>query len=487
MIPQHIELARVTLEFSTPMVVGAAASADLDDLACVRDANGLPAIPGSSIAGALRHALAETDPQCDPVCCRLFGYQRQGVESHAESGQTSRLQVSWAQVHDSRDRPVPAVGVDPAADSVLRFLAAGAVRDHVRLDHRGVVDRDGKFDERLVPAGARFSFELLLDRSVVADGPGLASSDQLPDLEQLVALLASSGFRLGGRTRRGLGAFEVRRWLHRRFDLKNPDDRQALAQLPVDLAAPVPAGVLNEREVPQPAEIRGSRNAVLRLTPEDFFLVGEGAPFEARERTNPKDRYTHVDRFPYREHRVLWEEGRGTVTERPELVIPATGIKGALRHRVAFHAHVLLGRFADGKVEGWDDGAASLVESLFGSARDEDAGVPGRVLVSEGRKRSYQHGLLSHVSLDRFTRGPMDGALFGEAPVWGQGDPWEVQVQVLGWADLEKEARSALEKSLKDLCEGRLAIGSGANRGHGYMNGEIRWVGSTVEQIGGGA
>ena len=48
-------VARPTIEFTTPFLVGAGEEDFFSDAVFVADANGLPAIPGSSIAGVLRH------------------------------------------------------------------------------------------------------------------------------------------------------------------------------------------------------------------------------------------------------------------------------------------------------------------------------------------------------------------------------------------------------------------------------------------------
>src|SRR5262249_3982368 len=95
-----LHLARVTVETRTPLSLGTGLGAGLYDTALVRDANGLPAIPGTSIAGVLRHIHSalygkdETDS--------LFGRakERTGKE------QPSRVHVSWAAIHDASDRPV---------------------------------------------------------------------------------------------------------------------------------------------------------------------------------------------------------------------------------------------------------------------------------------------------------------------------------------------------------------------------------------------
>jgi len=65
----------------------------------------------------------------------------------------------------------------------------------------------------------------------------------------------------------------------------------------------------------------------------------------------------------------------------------------------------------------------------------------------------------------------MDGMLFNEAPLFKAAKPIELVLVVHG--ALSATAEKALAASLADLCEGRLALGGGANRGHGYFEGEL--------------
>jgi len=52
-------VVRVTIEFDTPFLVADGEMTELSDAVPVVDANDLPVIPGSSLAGVLRHAFEE--------------------------------------------------------------------------------------------------------------------------------------------------------------------------------------------------------------------------------------------------------------------------------------------------------------------------------------------------------------------------------------------------------------------------------------------
>jgi len=468
----RFDLARITIEAQTPLTVGTGLGSDLDDALCVCDANGLPAIPGSSIAGALRHALAGPDGAHRSAACRsLFGYQDR------DDGSASRAEVSWAQVHGPDDCPLPFRGAKIEGE-FFALLSLGVIRDHVRLNERGVADDHGKFDETLVPRGARFTFEL-----VVVD-------PEEGDLDGLLRLLMRPGFRLGGRTRRGFGRVAIVRCETRRFDLCEPVDRSDWARLPHALELPVPPGILRATS-PSPrtastatgGQADDAIRATIRLQPEDFWIFGRGEP----SRPGHLIREKSVDQIPVTEPFLVWNRGRGSVAARENLVA-ASSIKGALRHRVAFHVRRLAGTWADPNARPGESSEPEEVEWLFGHARppkteNDAAAAAGHVFVDDLYVSQAKDGLLQHVSLDRFSQGPMSGMLFSEAPLFG-GGPLELTVDVASGSlarrpldqDATARAREALSCALADLCEGRLALGGGSNRGHGYFRGTLAWT-----------
>ncbi|MBI4472329.1 MAG: hypothetical protein HY646_06650 [Acidobacteria bacterium] len=459
-------LARVTIEFKTAFLVSSGSGDDVRDAVCVVDANGLPALPGPTIAGVLR--------QADPSRAKeRFGYQDGNL------GESSKVEVSWAQVHDQDNRPTPFRSDSRTVldgDPVLRFLRAGVRRDHVRIDARGVVDGNGKFDELVVPAGARFTFELVVheDASI---------------LDSLLSHLASGALRFGGRSRRGLGDLAVVAVSKDTFDLGNKTDRDRFRKLPRDFSEPLPHGVLRSSAISEYRVENQQRwvTAKVELTPQDFWLFGGGEPILPKHFRGDQP----YDINPVTEGRIVWTgSGKGEVKESQHS-IPAAGIKGALRHRLAFHGHRLdatLGadRFAkdSGNAADWPRSEESRkgaewagVNWWFGSEHsNDDSGNAGRLSMSDGWITAPNYGSLDHVSLDRFTQGPMDGALFNEAPLYGGGIALELVIDTHFRPDTEPaHARSAFAKTLRDLCGGRLAIGAGAARGHGFCTGFVTW------------
>ena len=99
--------------------------------------------------------------------------------------------------------------------------------------------------------------------------------------------------------------------------------------------------------------------------------------------------------------------------------------------------------------------------------------------------------MLNHVAIDRFTGGAIDGALFAEKTAYwhsDQQDDYPLKMNILvDDANIKKainkhnencakkisfdDVCNAFDAALADLCEGRLPLGGGVNRGHGIFNG----------------
>src|SRR6266705_2917202 len=101
--PQVLHLVRVTLEAATPISIGSGNVEEETDVALIRDANGLPIVPGASLQGVLRHLWRETRQE-DPR--ELFGFID---EDDPEAGGAARLFFGFGLPHSADDRAVNAL------------------------------------------------------------------------------------------------------------------------------------------------------------------------------------------------------------------------------------------------------------------------------------------------------------------------------------------------------------------------------------------
>lgn len=452
-------LARVSIEFETPFIVGGGSDAIYFDDVFVSDANGLPALPGSSLAGILRHAWVDAGYDDGKT---LFGFQ------NGTDGQGSRLSVSWGCLHDSSNRPVEGIIMERAEldrDPVLREARMLTARDHVRINHTGAAASGGKFDERSVSAGHRFTFELMLEGNKGDRG----------NWDHLLGLLRSPAIRIGGKTRRGYGQFRVIRLEQECFDLSDAVQFRCFGTLPVDLAV---KSQLRQEDPQDAAPANGAVSATLALKPEAFWMIGGGFDGD-------------VDLAPLKANRIVWENGSGRV-DANRAIVPGSAVKGALSHRVAFHYNRLTDVFADAgadpaKHTGENNRA---VGELFGCVKNDGGGQRGRVIISDlFVAKPGEQKILNHVSIDRFTGGArvLEGALFDEKPFY-QGDGFTLTVTVAESGKIsDKKIREAFDCALRDLAEGRLAIGAGAGRGNGFFRGELNWNDAGLTWLAGGA
>lgn len=452
-------ITRVVLELEGPCSIGTGEESADSDMPFVVDASGLPALPGSSLAGLLRATVRDHHGQQEAA--HWFGAPRASTDPDA-----SRVCLSWAHVHNKEDQPVDGRLAADDWSEFLRKTAGGEIRDHVRTHHRGAADDGGKFDRQLLYAGTRFTFEL----EIIAEENEREDAEAIRD--ELLAMLDSPATRLGSGKHSGFGAFGVVRAKGRTFDLRDGDDFTAYTDTSAELDEEVDFPPI---DIPQLDAAKPDHATIdVELKPETFFLVGGGDVIEGADEVTAKI-------APVTTHRIKWRNGVGTFRSSEMNYLPATSIKGAISHRVAFHANRLLDNFAtDGEQLDEHCGEDNpVIRNLFGFCRDEavddatNSGI-GRVVIDDVRLPG-RHGTktMAHISTDPFTGGVRHGFLFTEEAFTPGGPPIEFTISVEQPEQLGEVERKALYMALDDLTSGRLALGSGAGRGNGRFQGDF--------------
>ena len=435
--------ARIVIEAVSPMKVGSGKGDFNTDSFIAKDANNLPYIPGTSLCGVLRDTVPEDmQPQ--------FG------ERSDKGTIGSRIIVSDAALVYEGGKV--SEGIMPEKDKTpfLHIYGTLPVRQHVRIGHRGTGENGGKFDEEVVYAGTRFCFEL----EVLSD-----KDDALSFLDRVIDAIGKQGFRIGGGTRNGFGKVKVISVKKASLNLKNADDLKAYIQKPSSM---------NE-------EWAGWENIAIEawngndawkdfsvtLLAEDFFLFGSGSGSTDG----------NVDMTPVREKLIQWNGIEPIINNVQRLLVPATSIKGAISHRTAYHYNIIKGIFADTASPDIIAKSNEAVQSLFGFVNDskatdkESSAQRGRVLFGDNFIEARSKNL-THVVIDSFTGGGIEGGLFNEEVTFKNdgGNTFTLEILVeRAFAEDEKNSdiMKAFSMALDDLNSGMLPLGGGANRGHG--------------------
>ena len=445
-------LALLCLEAETSHGIHSDIAEFIHDVVLLRDANGLPALPGTSIAGVLRHLYTEQFGK--DSANELFGY------ADKDQGRSSDVNFTWGLIHNSKDIVIEGLQKNLQDDEILNALSQKhpITRDRVRLDARGAALDTGKFDVSLIPAGVRYSTLI----GYWSDG----SEAKEQAWQDLLALLYSPLFRLGHGTRSGAGAFKVHALHVGRWDLRNLAEKDGYIQRPrtrMD-ARRLPSLVLDSEQSQHALRLE------LNLKSESGWRIGGGSvPIGFPHESMP-------DLLPQTEWRIEWQGNKASVGARKYLA-PASAIKGALLHRFAFHYRCLNKDWVVNEPKEAHD--ESAVQALFGSAGNkDDEGAAGLVFIDDMYLDAVKTTVQMHNKIDQFTAGVMTGALFEEGLLWQTSITLNVQLhnnarlQALG-----SKERQALAYTVDDLCAGRLPIGAGGSRGLGVFiaTNEPKW------------
>jgi CRISPR/Cas system CSM-associated protein Csm3 (group 7 of RAMP superfamily) len=314
---KHRFLARIVIEAKTPLAVGSGEKDIMTDALVATDVNGLPYIPGTSIAGVLRHAIGEERAK------QFFGFQ----SKDSKESKGSEIIFSSAQMVGKDGWVIDGLQNINFSDEFYSKFKTLPIRQHCRIDSSGTAADGGKFDEQVVYKGTRFCFEI----EMVSDGTNFSQ------FEDVLKKVHSNTLRVGGGTRSGFGEIGVIECKTAKIDFKQERELTAYLDKSSNLSD---TSFWNKEFVetfPKTDE-NDSDNYTkyeLKLKPDDFFLFGSGLGNE------------QADNTPVTEVFVKWDsDGKPKFTEQVVL-IPASSVKGAISHRVAFHYNKLKGIFAD--------------------------------------------------------------------------------------------------------------------------------------------
>ncbi|WP_259015105.1 RAMP superfamily CRISPR-associated protein [Emticicia fluvialis] len=466
----HRYIARIILEAKTSLFVGSGESSLLKDAIVQKDHLGLPMIQGTSLAGVLSHSffdqydLDKFDKEKEELI-KLWGYQLHGKEKEAyqayfkenypdikedkiPAGYGSRFKISSAYMLYEKDKV--AEGLDKSdIESVLSKFESLPARQHVRITDKGVSDPRGLYNHEVVYAGTRFIFEVEL----------IGNECDKDTWTEMLNRLYQPSFRLGQGSRKGFGSLQIERVDHRIYNLTIEKDFEDY--LNFDPSFNKQNDGLIEFKATQSDNLSGY---TLELKPDSFFIFSEGAGD------------AEVNNRPVMEETVEYHENGG-ISFNNKTLIPASSIKGAISHRVAFHYNKLHKRWA-GTAEAKTSDDNEAVIALFGTKKDDKEGQRGFVIINDiyFDEEVINDKIFNHVAIDRFTGGALEGALFSEKVSAFTYKEARLKIEIyLEKTDFEdSHIIKALELTLEDICKGLLPLGSMITKGHGIFTGLLK-------------
>ncbi|MBB4913986.1 RAMP superfamily CRISPR-associated protein [Streptosporangium saharense] len=456
--------ARGWLLTTAPLHVGGLGHDPSDPLPIALDGQGRPYVPGTTLAGVLRHWMDGAQPG---TLDGLWG-------SAEEKGHASRVVVADGLVTTEPrldEHALPAAPLDVAA---LEF------RPSVGIDRvTGAAAPEFLYGRAVIPAGHYVRLEIDVESNEEAD------LDEAR-MDALLTALRAGKVRVGAATGRGLGAvrllddpFEM---VVDRFD--SPEGLPAVLRDDPARRRGAEPSRRTDPALPPARQVLDIRVEWRPLAPV-MVRAGAGGLF--------------ADTLP-----LTTRVDRRHVT----LVLPGGSIKGALRghaefvertareggppapsappgaspadYSAAFRAQLdqlpavraLFGAARDGRERGAGalraEECAALVtvpdelwDAAIGGEPDESDSVRDR-LEDLGMARS------DHVSLDRWTGGAADGRLFTVLEPHAVGwEPIRLSVDLTRLGSGSDVALALLLVTLRDLAEGRIPLGASANRGFG--------------------
>ena len=386
-------------------------------------------ILGTSLTGVLRK---EFENECE-IAKNIFGTGDFG----------SKTIISNALLLDENQKVNESLLLDSKKSDFLQKFIVLPIREHNAMNDKGVTIKNAKFDEEVIYKGTRFKFSIEMLNENVNDKNNFF---------QLLDLLSKDSFRIGAGSSKGFGQIKVIEITYDEFAVNSDEYTNLSSSLNTKLSK-----TYEIKEFDDEKYIKYK----LILTPDDFFMFGSGFGDD------------EADMTPVFEDIVDYEK-QDLIKEK--VLIPASSVKGAISHRTTYHYNLINKNFI--KENG--ENKAEVVETIFGSKKDKEKdSFKGNILISDvylEKTSSKDTKVFDHVSIDRFTGGAIDSALFQEKTIASK-ETFILEILINENKVKEKVALEAFKKALEDITTGMLSLGGATTKGHGIFTGELKIIG----------
>ena len=443
---------KITFQLDSPLCIGSGRN-DITDQDILRDARGIPYIPGSAVAGVIREACQGI--MDEKAWKHYFGYSstNTGNKFNSEDDiiESQIIFYDATLVGDNKDK-----------DGNPKYRISQ--RDGVALNEYKSAKKQAKFDREILEGDCKFQtfIEISEEQSDINEK---VKADEV--LTNIAKIWKETDIRFGSKTTRGFGKICNVEIIRRSFELvKNPDngiedwlefnlfDDESWE---VGYSYEDMLKTLNEDKK---WTLKDSKKLSLKLRLEGGLSIrrystqcseGESSPDQEQMTTIKFNNKKSSDQDQVESQKWIEEIA----------VIPGTTWAGAIGHRME--------ELIEGSKKNRENDTYEY--HYFGAANDKDK-EKSLIYFGESRLTGGEFKVMSRNAIDRFLGSTAEGALFtekiyigGETTLdIGFGDPYNTAVV---YSD---DFINALAATLTDLHEGYLAVGGATSVGRGIFS-----------------
>lgn len=441
------------LKLLSPLIIGGGDSRWSDsDIVVLKDRQGKPYIPGTSLAGVLRDRFCDlkyTGDRPDYKLQKALFWGTGPVDSNTVSVDSTETEQILAMIRNGCQSALVVSDALPTEEATI------VIRDGVKIDsRRGVAEQGKKYDYEVVEAGVHYDLYIEVKLRQAFDKEIFKLI-----LNWIKLSMEKENIPIGAMTGSGFGRCRLEEATLYHFDYKNQD--HVTAWLGGDLQEWEKARI-NVDELPLPDEV---------LTQDDQYFSID-AWFSIKNSLIVRS-YSVNPEAPDSVH----------FRSADEAILPGTSLRGAIRARAERITHTL-GATDDELIHnlfGWVktdkkgrgmESALTNHESTENNQKEKPGARRGRITIEESRldMNHLAEEIQHRICIDRFTGGAINSKLFDSMPLWPLDDGEHLGIQMSvkkceGWEP------GLLMLVLKDMWTGDLPLGGENNVGRGVLEG----------------
>ena len=435
---------KITFQLDSPLCIGSGRN-DITDQDILRDARGIPYIPGSAVAGVLREACHGI--MDEKAWKYYFGYSSTNTGNKVKSDddiiESQIIFYDATLVGDNKDK-----------DGNPKYRISQ--RDGVALNEYKSAKKQAKFDWEILEGDCKFQtfIEISEEQSDISEK---VKADEV--LMNIAKIWKEADIRFGAKTTRGFGKICNVEIIRRSFELvKNPDngiEDWLEFNLFDDESWKVGDSyedMLKTLNEDKKWTLKDNNRLSLKLRLEGGLSIRRYSTECSDEESSPDQEQLTTIKFD--------KNGSEEVA-----VIPGTTWAGAIGHRME--------ELIDcSKVKKFERGKDDIQTYYYFGTVNGKVKEKSLIYFNESKLTGGQFKKMSRNAIDRFLGSTAEGALFtekiyigGETTLdIGFGDPYNTAVV---YSD---DFINALAATLTDLHEGYLAVGGATSVGRGIFS-----------------